>query len=57
MSFERAMESTCSLLAIVGGQCGYDRRERRKSIECVPLLSRDRDITGHMSTFQVGFTT
>ena len=51
------MESTCSFLAIVGGQCGYDRRDRKKSIECVPLLSRDRDITGHMSTFQVGFTT
>ena len=57
MSFERAMESTCSFLAIVGRQCGYERRDRKKSIECVPLLSRDRDVTGHKSKFQVGFTT
>lgn len=51
MSSERAMESTFSFLAIVGGQCGYERRDRKKSIECVPLLICDRDITGHKSTF------
>lgn len=45
------MESTCSFLAIVGGQCGYDRRDRKKSVECIPLLSCAKDITSHKSSF------
>ena len=45
------MESTCSFLAIVGGQCGYNRRDRKKSVECIPSLSCAKDITSHKSSF------
>ena len=45
------MESPCSFLAIVGGQCGYDRRDKKKSMECIPLLSCVKDITSYKSSF------
>ncbi|KAL9976163.1 hypothetical protein ACROYT_G013422 [Oculina patagonica] len=43
--------SACSFLAIVGGRCGYDSKDRTKSVEIVPLLTCHRDISGHKSTF------
>ena len=45
------MENTCSFLAIVGGKCGHENKDRMKSIECVSLLSCKRDITAHKSAF------
>ena len=30
--------STCSFLAIVGGHCGSDTKDRTGSVEMVPLL-------------------
>ena len=45
------MENTCSFLSIVGGQCGHDRRDRNRAKECFPLLSCQRDVTGHKAMF------
>jgi hypothetical protein len=45
------MENTCSFLSIVGGQCGHDRRDRSKTVECIPFLSCKRDVTGHKAMF------
>ena len=45
--------STCSFLAIVGGHCGYDSKDRTKSVEIVPLLTCRRDISGHKSAFSI----
>jgi len=47
------MENTCSFFAITGGQCGYDRRDRSKSVKCVSLISCERDITGHKSSLAI----
>jgi len=35
----------------VGGQCGHDRRDRNRAKECIPLLSCQRDVTGHKAMF------
>ena len=32
-------KNTCSFLAIVGGHCGSDTKDRTGSVEMVPLLS------------------
>ena len=45
------MDNTCSFLSIVGGQCGHDRRDRNRAEECIPLLSCQRDVTGHKAMF------
>ena len=45
------MENTCSFLSIVGGQCGHDRRDRNRAKEYFPLLSCQRDVTGHKAMF------
>ena len=45
------MENSCSFLSIVGGQCGHDRRDRNRAKECIPLLSCQRDVTGHKAMF------
>ena len=43
--------SACSFLAIVAVQCGYDSKDRTKSVEIVSLLTCQRDISGHKSAF------
>ena len=45
--------STCSFLAIVGGHCGSDTKDRTGSVEMVPLLSCNRDISRHKSFFSI----
>ena len=45
--------SACSFLAIVGGHCGYDSKDRTKSVQIVPLLTCHRDISGHKSAFSI----
>ena len=46
-------ENSCSFFAIVGSQCGADTKDRTKSLEKVPLLSCNRDITAHKSAFSI----
>lgn len=45
--------STCSFLVIVGGQCGFDAKDRARSVEMVPLLSCNRDISRHKLAFSI----
>ena len=45
--------STCSFLVIVGGHCGSDTKDRTGSVEMVPLLSCNRDISRHKSFFSI----
>ena len=45
--------STCSFLAIVGGYCGSDTKDRTGSVEMVPLFSCNRDISRHKSFFSI----
>lgn len=44
------METNCSFYEITGGECGYNRRDRCKSVSHVPLLSCVKDISGHKSS-------
>ena len=46
------MEGCCSFKALVGGVCGYDTKDRKRSTEIVPLLSCDRDISNHKSLYK-----
>lgn len=45
--------SACSFLAIVGGHCGFDAKDRTRSVELVSLLSCNRDISRHKSAFSI----
>ena len=45
------MNSNCSFLNITGGSCGSDTKDRSRSVDCVPLLSCNRDISAHKSAF------
>ena len=45
------MNSNCSFLKITGGRCGSDTKHRSESVDCVPLLSCNRDISAHKSLF------
>ena len=43
----------CSFFTIVGGRCGFDSKDRTKSVEMVPLLSCNADISRHKSAFSI----
>ena len=43
------MEAKCSFSGIVGGSCTYERRDRAKNTEVIPLLQCNREIAGHKS--------
>ena len=45
------MNSNCSFLKITGGSCGSDTKDRSRSVDCVPLLGCNRDISAHKSAF------
>ena len=45
------MDSDCSFLTITGGHCGSDSKDRSRSVDYVPLLSCNRDISAHKSAF------
>ena len=45
------MEVCCSSKSIVGGQCSFDRRDRTRSREIVPLLSCTKNIDQHKSCY------
>lgn len=46
------MEGCCSFKAIVGGICGYNTKDRQRKTEIVPLLSCNKDISNHKSTYK-----
>ena len=45
------MNSNCSFLKITRDHCGSDTKDRSRSVDCVPLLSCNRDISVHKSAF------
>ena len=47
------MEAKCSFSGIVGGSCTYERRDRAKNTEVIPLLQCNREIAGHKSTWKI----
>lgn len=46
------MEICCSFQSIVGGQCTFDRKDRKGGTQVIPLLSYKKDISGHLSTYK-----
>ena len=42
-------ETVCSFQEIVGGHCGFQTKERSKSVEVLPLLQCKRNIGAHKS--------
>ncbi|CAB3983461.1 Hypothetical predicted protein [Paramuricea clavata] len=46
------MEISCSLKEIIGGTCGYDRKDRTQSTVVIPLQVFNKEIVAHKSTFQ-----
>ncbi|CAB4022715.1 Hypothetical predicted protein, partial [Paramuricea clavata] len=46
------MEISCSLKEIIGGTCGYDRKDRTQSTVVIPLQVCNKEIVAHKSTFQ-----
>ena len=45
------MEASCSFNFIVGSASSYDRRDRSKFFEVVPLVSCNKDVQGHRSAW------
>ena len=46
------MEGCCSFKALVGGVCGYTTKDRKRRNEIVPLLSCNKNISNHNSTYK-----
>ena len=42
-------ETVCSFQEIVGGHCGFQTKDRSKSVEVIPLLQCKRSIGAHKS--------
>ena len=42
-------ETVCSFQEIVGGHCGFQTKDRSKSVEVLPLLQCKRNISAHKS--------
>ena len=47
------MSIRCSFSSIVGSQCSYDRRDKQKSTEVVPLQSCEKDITNQCRLWSI----
>ena len=48
---DEAMEGSCSFESLVGTPCSFDRRDKHRSTEIVPLSLCNKDVTGHRSTW------
>ena len=48
---DEAMEGSCSFESLVGTPCSFDRRDKHRSTEMVPLSLCNKDVTGHRSTW------
>ena len=48
---DEAMEGSCSFEPLVGTPCSFDRRDKHRSTEIVPLSLCNKDVTGHRSTW------
>ena len=43
----------CSFFPIAGGHCGFDSKDKTKSVEMIPLLSCNANISRHKSAFSI----
>lgn len=48
---DEAMEGSSSFESLVGTPCSFDRRDKHRSTEIVPLSLCNKDVTGHRSTW------
>ena len=48
---DEAREGSCSFESLVGTPCSFDRRDKHRSTEIVPLSLCNKDVTGHRSTW------
>ena len=48
---DEAMEGSCSFESLVGTPCSFDRKDKHRSTEIVPLSLCNKDVTGHGSTW------
>ena len=46
------MDICCSFKSVVGEECTFDRKDRRGDTQVIPLLSCQKDISGHLSTYK-----
>lgn len=42
------MEACCSFKTIVGSNCGFDAKDRKRQTEIIPLMSCSKDIEKHL---------
>ena len=48
---DEAMEGSCSFKPLVGTPCSFDKNDKHRSTEIVPLSLCNKDVTGHRSTW------
>ena len=46
------MDNCCSFKSVVGGECTFDRKDRKGDTQVIPLLSCQKDISGNSSTYK-----
>ena len=44
------MDVCCSFKSVVGGERTFDRKDPKGDTQVIPLLSFQKDISGHLST-------
>ena len=45
------MEVCCSFKSIVGGSCGFDRKDRKQETQVIPLLACAKNISSHTTSY------
>lgn len=48
------MDGVCSFKSIVGTGCGFDKKDRKRSTEIIPLILCKKDISKHSSALGFG---
>ena len=46
------MEISCSFKSVVGGTCGFDRKDRKQCTTVLPLQACQKEISAHKATFK-----
>ena len=45
------MEVCCSFKSIVGGSCGFERKDRKQETQVIPLLAYAKNISSHTTSY------
>ena len=43
------MEVSCSFRSLVGGICGFDKKDRNRNTQIIPLVSCNKNISKHVA--------